>query len=97
VLSTTGEPIPNALIEIWQADEHGFYDVQQKEPSPVYGRGHLSSGAEGQYFFWSVKPSAYPIPEDGPVGDIAPDGKNMAVPFYVMHYDFVLDPTSDEG
>jgi len=71
VLSTSGQPIPGALLEIWQADENGFYDVQQKEPTySVYGRGHLYSDQEGNYFFWSVKPSAYPIPEDGPVGEL---------------------------
>jgi hydroxyquinol 1,2-dioxygenase len=70
VLSTSGEPIPNAVLEIWQADENGFYDVQQKDFSSVYGRGHLHSDREGKYFFWSVKPAAYPIPQDGPVGEL---------------------------
>jgi hydroxyquinol 1,2-dioxygenase len=71
VLSTSGEPIPGALLEIWQADENGFYDVQQKEPTySFYGRGHLLADQEGKYFFWSVKPAAYPIPEDGPVGEL---------------------------
>src|SRR5437588_2138478 len=41
VLSTTGEPLPDAHIEIWQADDDGFYDVQHKESSQTYGRGHL--------------------------------------------------------
>ena len=70
VLSTTGEPLPGAHIEIWQADDHGFYDVQSKDSSQVYGRGHLSSDNEGYYYFWSVRPEAYPIPEDGPVGEL---------------------------
>ncbi len=67
VLSTTGEPLSGAHLEIWQADDHGFYDVQSKS-SQVYGRGHLSTDSEGYYYFWSVRPEAYPIPEDGPVG-----------------------------
>src|SRR5487761_778014 len=58
VLSITGEPLPNAHIEIWQADENGFYDVQYKETSQVRGRGHLYSDSEGCYFFWSVRPEA---------------------------------------
>lgn len=70
VLSTSVEPLPDAHIEIWQADDNGFYDVQQKEASHVYGRGHLFSDNEGNYFFWSVRPEAYPIPYDGPVGEL---------------------------
>ncbi len=70
VLSTTGEPLPGAHLEIWQADDHGFYDVQSKGSSQVYGRGHLSTDSEGYYYFWSVRPEAYPIPEDGPVGEL---------------------------
>ena len=70
VLSTTGEPLAGAHIEIWQADDHGLYDVQSKDSSRTYGRGHLSSDSEGYYYFWSVRPEAYPIPEDGPVGEL---------------------------
>ena len=70
VLSITGEPLPDAHIEIWQADEDGFYDVQYKDASLVQGRGHLSSDKEGNYYFWSVRPEAYPIPYDGPVGEL---------------------------
>ncbi len=70
VLSTTGEPLSGAHIEIWQADDHGFYDVQSKTSTEMYGRGHLSTDSEGNYYFWSVRPEAYPIPEDGPVGEL---------------------------
>jgi hydroxyquinol 1,2-dioxygenase len=70
VLSITGEPLPEAHIEIWQADEDGFYDVQYKDDSRVQGRGHLNADKEGRYYFWSVRPEAYPIPYDGPVGEI---------------------------
>ena len=70
VLSITGEPLANAHIEIWQADDEGFYDVQYKDLSQAQGRGHLSSDSEGRYYFWSVKPQAYPIPDDGPVGEL---------------------------
>jgi hydroxyquinol 1,2-dioxygenase len=70
VLSFTGEPIPDAHIEVWQADDKGFYDVQYKERSHARGRGHLYSDREGRYYFWSVRPEAYPIPDDGPVGEL---------------------------
>lgn len=70
VLSVTGEPIPDAHIEVWQADEEGYYDVQYDDLSEARGRGHLYSNDEGCYYFWSVRPEAYPIPDDGPVGKL---------------------------
>jgi hydroxyquinol 1,2-dioxygenase len=87
VLSTTGEPLPNAHIEIWQADDNGFYDVQQ-DSSQVYGRGHLSSDSKGNYYFWSVKPEAYPIPYDGPVGELL-DAANRS-PMRPAHVHFMI-------
>jgi hydroxyquinol 1,2-dioxygenase len=70
VVSTDGTPIPDALIEIWQADEDGFYDVQIADLDAARGRGHLRSAGDGRFWFWSVLPEAYPIPDDGPVGDL---------------------------
>jgi hydroxyquinol 1,2-dioxygenase len=70
VLSVTGEPIPDTHIEVWQADEEGYYDVQYHDLSEARGRGHLYSDDKGRYYFWSVRPEAYPIPDDGPVGEL---------------------------
>ena len=67
-----GEPVAGARVEIWQADDAGFYDVQNgDEPN---GRGHLFTDEEGRFSFWSVKPEAYPIPADGPVGELLEAG-----------------------
>jgi hydroxyquinol 1,2-dioxygenase len=68
VLSVDGEPIPGARIEVWQADDEGFYDVQYDDLDHARARGHLFTDQEGRWWFWSVKPEAYPIPYDGPVG-----------------------------
>lgn len=70
ILSTGGSPVPNAHIEVWQADEDGFYDVQYEDLDGMRNRGQLEADEEGRYHFWSVKPVAYPIPDDGPVGDL---------------------------
>ena len=70
VLSITGEPIADAHIEVWQADDKGFYDVQYQKLAQARGRGHLYADEEGRYSFWSVRPEAYPIPDDGPVGEL---------------------------
>jgi hydroxyquinol 1,2-dioxygenase len=70
VLSASGEPIAGAHLAVWQADEAGFYDVQYGALSETRGRGQLYANEDGRYWFWSVKPEAYPIPDDGPVGEL---------------------------
>lgn len=156
VRDVDGAPVSDALLEIWHSDEDGNYDVQYLDRQVVQGRGHLRTDAEGQFWFTSVLPEPYPIPQDGPVGDLltaarrspmrpahvhfmiqapgfatlvthvfrdgdrylgddavfgekaslirsfvhhdpgtAPDGTSLDRDFYSMHYDFVLQRTSD--
>ena len=70
ILSVAGEPVAGARIEVWQADDDGIYDVQREGLDEPRGRGHLFSEADGRFWFWSVKPRCYPIPADGPVGEL---------------------------
>ncbi|MCG5077510.1 intradiol ring-cleavage dioxygenase [Paraburkholderia tagetis] len=71
VTDISGNPIPNAKLEVWQTNDDGFYDVQQKGIQPDSNlRGVFTSDAEGGYSFKSVKPRHYPIPSDGPVGKL---------------------------
>lgn len=67
VADTGGLPIPGARIEVWEADEDGFYDVQYSD-NRVAGRAHLFADENGRYRFWGLTPTPYPIPHDGPVG-----------------------------
>ncbi len=69
VRATSGEPLAGVRIDVWEADEDGFYDVQRAGQITA-GRGWLVSGPDGDFRFWSVKPSAYPLPADGPVGQL---------------------------
>lgn len=69
ILDTEGAPISGARIDVWQANDEGFYDVQQKGIQPDFNlRGVFRTGADGRYWFRGVKPKFYPIPDDGPVG-----------------------------
>jgi hydroxyquinol 1,2-dioxygenase len=70
VRSISGEPIANAHLEIWQADDEGFYDVQREGLSEAQNRGQLNANENGGFWFWSVKPEPYSIPYDGPVGEM---------------------------
>ncbi|WP_223166770.1 intradiol ring-cleavage dioxygenase [Nonomuraea sp. SYSU D8015] len=70
ILSAAGEPIPGAAIDVWHSDEAGNYDVQYADLDGAQGRGRLRSAADGRYWFSSVLPVPYPIPHDGPVGEL---------------------------
>ena len=89
VIGVDGEPVGGAHIEVWQADEDGFYDVQYADLDSARGRGHLTSEQDGRYWFWSVKPEAYPIPADGPVGDLLEAGGRG--PMRPAHVHFKVD------
>jgi hydroxyquinol 1,2-dioxygenase len=71
VLDIDGKPIAGARLDVWQANAEGFYDVQQKGIQPAFNlRGIFTSDAEGHFNFRSAYPRYYPIPVDGPVGDM---------------------------
>jgi catechol 1,2-dioxygenase len=69
VRSVEGAPIEGARLDVWQCNDDGFYDVQQKGIQPDFNlRGIFHSQKDGGYWFRAVKPRPYPIPDDGPVG-----------------------------
>lgn len=71
VLGSDGLPVEGAKIDVWQADTLGFYDVQKPETqSPGNGRGLFTTGPDGDFWFRTVVPAPYPIPTDGPVGEM---------------------------
>jgi hydroxyquinol 1,2-dioxygenase len=71
VIDAKGKAIAGALLDVWQANEDGFYDVQQKGIQPEMNlRGVFTSGKNGEFFFRSAYPRYYPIPYDGSVGDL---------------------------
>jgi hydroxyquinol 1,2-dioxygenase len=71
ILSTDGTPIAHAKVDVWQANDEGFYDVQQKGIQPDFNlRGVFRTNDKGEYWFKGVKPKYYPIPDDGPVGQL---------------------------
>ena len=68
VADTSGRPIENALLDVWQANSEGFYDSQLEDPEKLRMRGFFRTGADGNYWFRTSRPVHYPIPTDGPVG-----------------------------
>jgi hydroxyquinol 1,2-dioxygenase len=68
VTDLNGQPLAGALLDIWSGDGDGKYDVQLSAEPEMRARGRFRADAEGRYWFWSIRPTYYPIPDDGPVG-----------------------------
>ena len=90
ILNTNGDPIEGTKIDVWQTNDDGFYDVQQKGIQPDFNlRGVFRTGADGAYTFWGAKPRFYPIPDDGPVGKLL--GSLGRHPYRPAHLHYILE------
>ena len=65
-----GEPIAGAVLDVWQSDEDGVYDVQHADLGHAQARGIVTADAQGHYHFRSIVAVPYAIPHDGPVGQM---------------------------
>ncbi|MEH6640088.1 intradiol ring-cleavage dioxygenase [Vreelandella glaciei] len=90
VLDLDGNPIEGVRIDVWSDNSEGFYDVQQPDEQPVWNnRGVFITGPDGRYWFTGIKPVSYPIPDDGPVGQMLRHlGRH---PWRPAHMHFLLD------
>jgi len=70
VASADGRLLPGAVIDVWQSDDEGYYDVQRPELEGPALRARLHADEGGRFSFWTIQPTFYPIPDDGPVGDL---------------------------
>ncbi|WP_426435217.1 intradiol ring-cleavage dioxygenase [Bradyrhizobium genosp. P] len=72
VTDLDGKPLANVPVDIWHADDDGFYDSQR----PNYAtqgpssRARFITDADGRFYFRTIVPCSYPIPTDGPVGQM---------------------------
>ncbi|WP_227287685.1 iron-containing alcohol dehydrogenase [Boseongicola sp. H5] len=96
ILDTAGKPVNGAKIDVWQANDEGFYDVQQKGFQPEFNlRGVFRTGDDGQYWFRGVKPKNYPIPDDGPVGQLLK--KLGRHPYRPAHLHYIIEAAGYEA
>ncbi|MEM1283749.1 MAG: intradiol ring-cleavage dioxygenase [Pseudomonadota bacterium] len=71
VIDRNGNPIEGATIDVWSDNANGYYDVQQPDIQPRFNnRGIFTTGPDGHYSFRGIRPVSYPIPHDGPVGEM---------------------------
>lgn len=70
VISATGQPVAGATVDVWQADAEGLYDVQHAEWQDMKLRAVFKTDAAGGFRLRTITPCSYPVPTDGPVGDM---------------------------
>jgi maleylacetate reductase len=88
VTGVDGKPVAGAVVDVWQSNDDGFYDVQLPELAGPVLRARFHSDADGRVYFWSILPSEYPIPDDGPVGQmLAATGRHQ---YRAPHLHFMI-------
>ena len=87
VLDLKGNPVAGAKLDVWCDNADGYYDVQQPDIQPQWNnRGVFVTGEDGVYAFRGIRPVSYPIPDDGPVGQmLAALGRHPNRPAH-MHF-----------
>jgi len=70
VKDRAGKPIEGAEVDVWHSSPEGFYEQQDPKQADMNLRGKFMTDKNGHFSFRSVKPAGYPIPVDGPVGDL---------------------------
>lgn len=89
VTDLNGTPLAGVRIDVWSDNEDGFYDVQQPGLQPEHNnRGVFVTGPDGRYWFQGIKPVSYPIPDDGPVGQLL--GRLGRHPYRPAHMHFMI-------
>ena len=87
VRNLQGMPIADAVVDIWHADDAGFYDVQ-KDETALSSRARVRTDAGGNFHVFGAVPAAYPIPNDGPVGNmLESQGRH---PYRPAHVHFIV-------
>jgi protocatechuate 3,4-dioxygenase beta subunit len=70
VKDTSGKPVTDVRVDIWETDSSGHYDVQHADRDGPSERCVMKSDKDGRFWFKAIKPVSYPIPSDGPVGKL---------------------------
>jgi hydroxyquinol 1,2-dioxygenase len=72
VTDLAGKPLANVPVDVWHADDDGYYDSQKPtyETDGPSSRARFITDADGRFYFRTILPCSYPIPTDGPVGEM---------------------------
>lgn len=83
-----GRPVAGADVDVWHASPVGLYECQDPEQAEMNLRGMFTTDAEGRFHFRSVRPSGYPVPTDGPCGDLL--RAQLRHPYRPAHLHFMI-------
>jgi hydroxyquinol 1,2-dioxygenase len=89
VVGVNGEPVPGAVLDVWQADEEGLYESQIPDVDEARLRATYSTREDGSYCVRTIAPKGYSIPMDGPVGALIE--RTDISHFRPAHVHFLLD------
>ncbi|MCX7890490.1 MAG: 6-chlorohydroxyquinol-1,2-dioxygenase [Rhodobacteraceae bacterium] len=71
IVDCAGRPVGGAMVEVWQANGDGVYENQEPDLQPEFNlRGRLRAAEDGTFGLRTVRPRGYPLPADGPVGQL---------------------------
>jgi protocatechuate 3,4-dioxygenase beta subunit len=70
VRNINGQPIVGAVVDVWQASPVGLYENQDPNQEVMNLRGKFTTDSEGRFHFRTVRPAGYPVPTDGPIGEL---------------------------
>ena len=88
VRDTDGHVLADAVVDVWQASPVGLYENQDEQQPDMNLRGRFRTDAMGAFYFQSVRPAGYPVPVDGPCGDLLRAQKRH--PFRPAHLHFMV-------
>jgi catechol 1,2-dioxygenase len=88
VVDDKGQPMAGVEVDVWHSSTTGMYENQDPEQADHNLRGKFHTDADGRFSFRSILPAGYPIPTDGPVGDMVLFQKRE--PWRPAHIHFLL-------
>jgi hydroxyquinol 1,2-dioxygenase len=89
VHTLSGAPVAGAVVDVWHSDSEGYYDVQRNDLSEPALRARFRTNPKGRFWFWTIMPRSYPVPHDGPVGEmLQASGRH---PFRPAHVHFRIE------
>jgi hydroxyquinol 1,2-dioxygenase len=85
-----GMPVAGAWVDTWHSDADGHYDVQLGDGAApeLHMRARFRTDGQGRFWFRSIVPSCYPVPHDGPVGQML--GAQGRHPYRPAHVHFMI-------
>ncbi|WP_250005114.1 dioxygenase [Actinoplanes sp. M2I2] len=89
VTGLDGKAVPDAVLDVWQADVDGVYEAQLPEVDEARLRAKYRVRPDGSYCVRTIVPLGYTIPMDGPVGDLI--GRTAISAYRPAHIHFLLD------